>query len=388
MQDIIDTSDVVIVGSGIFGLTIAERLTTELGLKVLVLERRNEIGGNMESYVDGETGIEIHKYGSHLFHTNNLKVWEYVNSFSNFTNYRHKVFTNHQNQFFSLPINLHTISQFFGEAFTPTQAREFLQSTQKQHSNLNMANLEEKAISLIGPELYEAFIQNYTKKQWQTDPKLLPPDIISRLPVRFTFNADYFDDIYQGLPVDGYGSLLEKMSKNLLLPIQTKVDYFSVKHLIPTSKVLIYTGPLDQFFSYRFGRLEWRTLDFEVEKMTTQDFQGCSVMNYADAEVPFTRIHEFKHLHPERAEVFSGNKTIIMREFSRSCSELDEPYYPVNSIADRAKLSEYRKLAASTPNTFFGGRLGSYQYLDMHMAIASALSLVKNELIPLFSRPR
>ena len=388
MQDIIDTSDVVIVGSGIFGLTIAERLTTELGLKVLVLERRNEIGGNMESYVDGETGIEIHKYGSHLFHTNNLKVWEYVNSFSNFTNYRHKVFTNHQNQFFSLPINLHTISQFFGEAFTPTQAREFLQSTQKQHSNLNMANLEEKAISLIGPELYEAFIQNYTKKQWQTDPKLLPPDIISRLPVRFTFNADYFDDIYQGLPVDGYGSLLEKMSKNLLLPIQTKVDYFSVKHLIPTSKVLIYTGPLDQFFSYRFGRLEWRTLDFEVEKMTTQDFQGCSVMNYADAEVPFTRIHEFKHLHPERAEIFSGNKTIIMREFSRSCSELDEPYYPVNSIADRAKLSEYRKLAASTPNTFFGGRLGSYQYLDMHMAIASALSLVKNELIPLFSRPR
>ena len=388
MQDIIDTSDVVIVGSGIFGLTIAERLTTELGLKVLVLERRNEIGGNMESYVDGETGIEIHKYGSHLFHTNNLKVWEYVNSFSNFTNYRHKVFTNHQNQFFSLPINLHTISQFFGEAFTPTQAREFLQSTQKQHSNLNMANLEEKAISLIGPELYEAFIQNYTKKQWQTDPKLLPPDIISRLPVRFTFNADYFDDIYQGLPVDGYGSLLEKMSRNLLLPIQTKVDYFSVKHLIPTSKVLIYTGPLDQFFSYRFGRLEWRTLDFEVEKMTTQDFQGCSVMNYADAEVPFTRIHEFKHLHPERAEIFNSNKTIIMREFSRSCSELDEPYYPVNSIADRAKLSEYRKLAASTHNTFFGGRLGSYQYLDMHMAIASALSLVKNELIPLFSRPR
>ena len=388
MQDIIDTSDIVIVGSGIFGLTIAERLTTELGLKVLVLERRNEIGGNMESYVDGETGIEIHKYGSHLFHTNNLRVWEYVNSFSNFTNYRHKVFTNHQNQFFSLPINLHTISQFFGEAFTPTQAREFLQSTQKQHSNLNMANLEEKAISLIGPELYEAFIQNYTKKQWQTDPKLLPPDIISRLPVRFTFNADYFDDIYQGLPVDGYGSLLKRMSRNLLLPIQTKVDYFSVKHLIPTSKVLIYTGPLDQFFSYRFGRLEWRTLDFEVEKMTTQDFQGCSVMNYADAEVTFTRIHEIKHIHPERSEIFNSNKTIIMREFSRSCSELDEPYYPVNSIADRAKLSEYRKLAASTPNTFFGGRLGSYQYLDMHMAIASALSLVKNELIPLFSRPR
>ncbi len=386
MQDIIDASDVVIVGSGIFGLTIAERLTTELGLKVLVLERRNQIGGNMESYVDGETGIEIHKYGSHLFHTNNVKVWEYVNSFSNFTNYRHRVFTNYQNQFFSLPINLHTISQFFGKAFTPTQAHEFLRSTQKQHSNLNLSNLEEKAISLIGPELYEAFIQNYTKKQWQTDPKLLPPDIINRLPVRFTFNSDYFDDIFQGLPVEGYSSLLEKMSKNLLLPIQTNVDYFSIKHLIPASKVLIYTGPLDQFFSYRFGRLEWRTLDFEVEKVSTQDFQGCSVMNYADAEIPFTRIHEFKHLHPERVEIFNSNKTIIMREFSRSCSELDEPYYPVNSVTDRAKLAEYRKLAASTPNTFFGGRLGSYQYLDMHMAIASALSLVKNELIPLLSR--
>ena len=384
VQDLINASDVVVVGSGIFGLTVAERLTTELGLKVLVLERRSTIGGNMESYLDDETGIEIHKYGSHLFHTNNLHVWDYIKRFSEFTSYRHKVFTNYKNQYFSLPINLHTISQFFGSAYTPVQAQEFLKSTQLHHSNLEFDNLEEKAISLIGPELYEAFIKNYTLKQWQIDPKQLPPDIITRLPVRPNFNSDYFDDKYQGLPLNGYASLLSQISDKLVIPIQTNVDYFSIRHLIPPSKQLIYTGPLDEFFSYRFGHLQWRTLDFEVETLAIQDYQGCAVMNYADLDTPFTRIHEFKHLHPEREQVFKGDKTVIMREFSRFSTKDDEPYYPVNSSADRVKLAEYRKLATSTPNTFFGGRLGSYQYLDMHMAIASALSLFQNRLLPLY----
>lgn len=386
MQALIDASDIVVVGSGIFGLTIAERLTTELGLKVLVLERRGQIGGNVASYFDDETGIEIHKYGSHLFHTNNKLVWDYINQFSDFTSYRHRVFTKYKNQVFSLPINLHTISQFFGEALSPSAAMEFIKNKQKNYEKSTQSNLEEKAISLIGPELYQAFIRGYTEKQWQTDPKLLPPEIISRLPFRYNFNSDYFNDNYQGLPVGGYQLLLAKMSKNLLLPIQVNVDFFSIKHLIPEKKVLVYTGPIDQFFSYQFGRLNWRTLDFELERKNVTDFQGCSVMNYADLDTPFTRIHEFKHLHPEREQVFKNGKTVIMKEFSRFCEKDDEPYYPINASVDRLKLLEYRKLAALTQNTFFGGRLGSYQYLDMHMAIASAFSLLRNELIPHLNR--
>jgi UDP-galactopyranose mutase len=384
MKDLINNSDIIVVGSGIFGLTVAERLTAELGLKVLILERRSSIGGNMESYFDEETGIEVHKYGSHLFHTNNAKVWEYVKTFSEFTNYRHKVLATHNGQFFSLPINLHTICQFYGGLLSPNEARELIESKRSELDASSQNNLEDKAISLIGPDLYHAFIKNYTKKQWQTHPKQLPSDIITRLPVRFNFNSDYFDDIYQGLPMDGYSALLSRMVEKLILPVQTNVDYFAIRHLIPKGKILVYTGPLDQFFNYQFGKLSWRTLDFEEERFSVQDFQGCSVMNYSDDDVPFTRIHEFKHLHPERKQIFKSRKTIVMREFSRFCVANDEPYYPINSVYDRSKLLEYRKLASLERNTFFGGRLGSYQYLDMHMAIASAFALLDNELFPRF----
>jgi len=367
----------IVVGSGFFGLTVAEQLASKLNTPVLVLEKRHHIGGNAYSEFDSETGIEIHTYGSHLFHTSNEKVWEYVNRFTTFTNYVHRVKTKSKNQIFSMPINLHTINQYLGKSLSPDEAKNWVKECSAEIT-AKPENLEEKAISLIGRPLYEAFIQGYTQKQWQTDPKQLPEAIISRLPVRYNYDDRYFNDTYEGLPTNGYTAWLANMANHPKINVVTNVDFFDLKHQVQENQKVIYTGPIDCYFNYSQGVLGWRTLDFKTQTLDIEDFQGTSVMNYADLDIDFTRIHEYKHFHPERS--YTPNKTIITHEYSRFASRDDEPYYPINTESDRAMLTKYRELADKERNVYFGGRLGRYQYLDMHMAISSALGLAE-ELI-------
>ena len=376
-------TDLVVVGSGFFGLTIARQAADELGLRVLVIEKRAHIGGNAYSEFDPVTGIEIHKYGSHLFHTSNERVWEYVNRFTKFNNYQHKVWAKHQGQLYQMPINLDTINQFFGTKFSSEEAKEFIQGQLSEDEATNASNLEERAIALIGKPLYEAFIKGYTEKQWQTDPKLLPADVINRLPMRFTTEHRYFNDKYEGLPLNGYTAWLENMADHSNIQIRLDTDFFDIRAELDSAVPIVYTGPIDKYFDFEFGTLGWRTLDFQDEVVGIGDYQGTSVVNYSDLDVAFTRIHEYRHLHPERN--YQTESTFISREFSRFASSADEPYYPVNTEADRQQLSQYRELIKQENGVWFGGRLGTYQYLDMHMAIASALTLFDNEIAPSFN---
>lgn len=382
------TADLVVVGSGLFGLTIAEQAATELGLKVALLDRRSHIGGNAYSEKEKQTGIEVHRYGAHLFHTSNERVWEYVNRFTDFTNYVHRVYTHHNGIVYPMPINLGTINQFFNAAYSPAEAKALIAEQAGELAGTDPQNLNDKGISLIGRPLYEAFIKHYTAKQWQTPPEELPASIISRLPVRYTYDNRYFNDKYEGLPVDGYAAWLERMAAHPNIEVHLNTDFFESGHEYSRENVLgqipvVYTGPVDRYFDYAEGDLSWRTIDLEEEVLPIEDFQGCSVMNYPDADVPFTRIHEFRHFHPERD--YTKDATVIMREFSRFANKGDEPYYPVNTAVDREKLLAYRDLAKGEDNVLFGGRLGTYKYLDMHMAIASALSMFDNKIRPHFT---
>ncbi len=381
--------DLIVVGSGFFGLTVAEQAASELGKRVLVVEKREHIGGNAYSEKEPETGIEVHKYGAHLFHTSNDRVWEYVNRFTEFTDYQHRVFAMHDGNAYQFPMGLGLINQFFGRYYSPDEARELIEQQREGKDPAEATNLEERGIALIGKPLYDAFVKHYTAKQWQTDPTDLPPEIISRLPVRYTFNNRYFNDKYEGLPVDGYAAWLAKMASHELIDVRVNTDWFDIRDEVraesPDAPV-VYTGPVDRYFDYAEGRLGWRTLDFEQEILDTGDFQGTSVMNYNDADVPYTRIHEFRHFHPERAE-YPDDKTVIVKEYSRFAEDDDEVYYPINTPEDREKLLKYRELAAEESRNnkvLFGGRLGTYQYLDMHMAIGAALSLFDNHLRPYF----
>jgi UDP-galactopyranose mutase len=381
--------DLVIVGAGLFGLTVAERCAEELGMRVLILERRHHLGGNAYSERDPETNVEVHKYGAHLFHTSNERVWEYVNRFTSFTDYRHRVFGKYQGQVYSLPMNLALINQFFGRSHTPDEARALIAEQSSEIATEDASNLEEKAISLIGRQLYEAFIKGYTAKQWQTDPTELSADIITRLPVRYTFQNGWFSDTYEGLPVDGYTAWLTRMADHPNIEVRLETDFLypatgvaaAYKGKVP----IVYTGPVDEYFGNSEGRLSWRTVDLEESVVDTDDFQGTGVVNYNDQDVPWTRIIEFKHFHPEREKTHLPGKSVIVHEYSRFAEEGDEPYYPVNTADDRAKLMRYRELAKAEPMVLFGGRLGTYQYLDMHMAIGAALSMYDNKLKPHFT---
>lgn len=375
-------SKIVVVGSGLFGLTIAERVANVLKREVIVLERRAHIGGNAWSEFDSKTGIEIHKYGSHLFHTSHEGVWNYVNQFTKFNSYKHHVWTIHNGQTYPMPINLGTMSQYFGKALSPSSAKQLIELEIGNTVFEGDSTFESIAIKSIGPSLYNAFIKGYTEKQWQTNPRNLPAEIFTRLPLRFNFETGYFDDKYQGLPLNGYQDFIKNIAKNSLIKIITDVDFFSSGISMSPDVLLIYTGPIDLFFQYKYGQLGWRTLDFEIEQLSLNDFQGTSVMNYADTNVPYTRVHEFQHLHPERIKKSDG--TVIMREFSRVSEIDDEPYYPINSPSDRLALKQYREQADSLENVIFGGRLGTYQYLDMHMAIASALNIFDSRIKPRF----
>ena len=375
------SSDVIIIGAGFFGSVIADVASREFGLNSTIIESRSHIGGNAYSYAEPSTGIEVHKYGSHLFHTSNERVISWVSSFVELNDYVHRVFTTHKNQVFSMPVNLHTMSQFFGSSLNPASARELIESKRTRLSG-RAQNLYEKGISSIGPELFEAFFGGYTAKQWQQDPRDLPAEVISRLPVRFSFDSRYFSESFQGVPVGGYGEWFERILDNPQISTFLDLDFFDVRRLITDSgKTVVYSGPIDRYFDYSEGRLGWRTVDFEWETLeSTNDYQGCSVMNFADRDVAHTRIHEFRHLHPEADY---GEGTVIAREYSRQAQNSDEPYYPINTNDDRQMLARYRERAANEDRVVFGGRLGSYQYLDMHMAIASALNTLETEVVPL-----
>lgn len=369
-------ADITVVGAGVYGLTMAERLA-HAGLHVELLEKRGCIGGNCHSFIDDATNIEVHAYGPHIFHTSNTDVWEYVNAYTSFVPYNHRVYTTAQGRVYSMPVNLHTINQVFGTHMTPDEARAFIASRAK---TLNVpANAKEKAISLVGEELYHVLFAGYTEKQWGTNPEMLPPEIISRLPVRYSYDNRYFDDTYQGLPTYGYANwfanIIEQNAR-IDLKLNTALDKSSMgDHLI------IYTGPIDEFFDYKFGALGWRTIDFLLESKLTSDYQGTAVMNYADAGTACTRVTEYKHFRPDRP--CAKDKTLIMRESPRFATREDEPLYPISTEEDKLKLSMYKDYAKKVaPNVIFGGRLGLYRYMDMDDAIAHALVLASRLLHP------
>ena len=370
----------VIAGSGFFGAVMAERIANVLREPVLVLEKRDHFGGNSFSEQDPATGIEYHRYGTHLFHTSQTEVWAWINRFTAFNNYRHRVLTRHAGRMYTMPINLMTLNNFFGVDLKPSEAAAFIAERASREGFTSPKNFEEKAVSLIGRELYDAFIRHYTAKQWETDPKLLPAETISRLPVRANYNDFYFNDIYEGLPLDGYHAIFERVFANERIKVVCDCDFFDVRETLRPDAQLIYTGPIDRYFNYKLGSLGWRTLDFEIERPEMEDYQGASVVNYPDADVRFTRIHEFRHLHPERR--YTPERTLIMREYSRFAAREDEPYYPINTPADKDLYDQYAALAAREPNVVFGGRLGTYRYLDMHQAIGAALKSFERDVLP------
>ena len=382
MTDLGNNHRLIIVGAGFCGATIAYKVANELALPVLVIERRGHIGGNAYSKTDSETGIEYHKYGSHLFHTSNETVWKFITQFSSFNNYRHRVFSNHRGRLYTIPINLMTINWFFGCNLDPEGARKFIKQQAEKENIVSPRNFEEKAISLIGRRLYEAFIKGYSLKQWETDPASLPAEIISRLPVRFSLNDFYFSDRYEGLPTDGYTAIFDRLLSHPKIQVVNNCDYFDVREQLDPRVLRVFTGPVDRYFEYKFGELGWRTLDFEMERLDVEDFQGAPVVNYPDLDNAFTRIHEFRHLHPER---HYGKKTIISREYSRFAKRNDEPYYPIGRQDDKLRYNKYKKMAELEPNVIFAGRLGTYRYLDMHQAIGAALNIYEKKIAPLLS---
>lgn len=370
--------DAIVAGAGIWGCTIARRLA-EARRKVLVLEKRAAVGGNCRCEIDPETGIEIHTYGSHIFHTHNRAVWDFVRRFTEFNGYQHKVLANYKGRVYHLPLGLTLINKFFDVELKPGEVEEFLTEERKQ-------------------AIFDAFFRGYTSKQWGKAPEKIDPSIIKRVPVRNNYDTNYFNDYWQGIPADGYDKLFERLLDHENIKVECNVDFnleLAAK-LAHKGARIFYSGPLDRLFDYKFGALPWRSLRFERETLNCRDFQGATVMNYTEAEVPYTRIHEFKHYHPEgkglgigdqgleknRGWGFDANKTIIVREYSKTWEQGDEPYYPINNPESAALLKRYQDEAAKMPNLIVGGRLGGYKYYDMDQAMAAALELpIENSLI-------
>ena len=365
-----NTPDILIIGSGFYGAVLAERFAKVLNKKVLIIERRNHIGGNCYSDIDKKTNIEYHKYGTHIFHTANLKVWNYINKFTEFNNYRHQVLTNHKNKIFQMPINLETINSYFKKNFNPIDAEKFINKKTKKFKNYKFKNFEDKAISQIGRELYQAFIKGYTQKQWGKSPKYLPESIFNRLPIRYSYNEDYYPQIqFQGIPKGGYTEIFKNLLKNKNIKIKFN-ESFKLNYKIKPKYLTIYTGPLDSLLNYKFGKLEWRSLVFKKQSKNIRDYQGSAVMNYPDLKDKYTRIHEPKHLHPERKS-FESKSTLIIKEYSVKNDK--EPYYPINDEKNRIKHRKYKVEVSKIKKFDFGGRLADYAYYDMDMTISAAL---------------
>lgn len=371
-------SELLVVGSGLYGLTVA-RLSAEAGVNVTVLEKRDHIGGNSYSKVDPETNVDVHVYGSHLFHTNNLRIWNFINQFSRFNNYRHFVVANTQGEFLSVPPNIATFQRLYPEAHNLDELWALVHSDSEL--NNGEIGLEAKAVSQMGRRAFDRLIKGYTQKQWQVPPSELPEDTINRLPIRRDHSPWYFNDKYQGVPLDGYGNLAKSIADHPKIRVELETDFMKNRDSHLKRPLIVYTGALDSLLDFRFGDLGWRTVEFEITSLRQSDFQGAAVVNYPDLSVPFTRIHEFKHLHPEKTSVHKG--TTIAREFSRISLRGDEPYYPINSAFDRNLAKKYRgAIAKAMPNVHLGGRLATYTYLDMHMAVGSAITDFESKILP------
>ena len=368
-----EKADYSVVGCGFWGSVFAERIATVLDKKVLIIDKRNHIGGNCYSDVDKETNIEFHKYGSHIFHTSSKKVWDYLNKFGKFNTYRHKVITVHKGKHYIMPINLLTINDFYGLNLQPYEAEKFLAQEIEKSGIKEPKNLEEKAISQVGRPLYEAFIKNYTEKQWNCDAKDLPSSIFDRLPVRRNFRTSYFEDDFEGIPVDGWTKLFQNMLDNQNISILLNTDFFDIKDKINPNCKIIYTGKIDQLFDYEFGALDWIGLDFKFERYNVKDYQGTSVMNYSDKTVPQTRTHEFKHLHLERKEIFEAPKTLVCFEIPKKAQKEDEVFYPVATEKNLKIYEKYREKSSQNKNLILGGRLGLYRYMNMDTTVKDAL---------------
>ena len=360
--------DYLIVGAGIYGAVAAHELTQK-GKKVLVIDKRNHIAGNI--YTENVDGINVHKYGAHIFHTSDKEVWDYVNQFAEFNNYVNSPIAIYKNELYNLPFNMNTFSKMWGIK-TPDEAKKIIDEQKKQYYTENPANLEEQALSLAGKDVYEKLIKGYTEKQWGRDCRELPAFIIKRLPFRFTYNNNYFNDRYQGIPVGGYTSIVEKLLEGIEVKLNT--DFLKEREAYEDiADKIIYTGMIDQFYDYRLGVLEYRSVRFETEKLECENYQGNAVVNYTDREVPYTRIIEHKHF-----EFGTQPVTIISREYSSEWKKGDEPYYPVNDEKNNALYEQYRSLAEKENKVIFGGRLGGYKYYDMDKTVKAALELAAN----------
>ncbi len=357
--------DYIVVGAGLFGSVFA-REVKDAGKSVLVLEKRHHIGGNCYTYEFEDSGITVPLYGPHIFHTDSQAIWTYLHRFTEFNRYQHRPLTTHKNKVYALPINLGTINAFYGVNLKPSEVGAFIQ--QRVPVDLQPKNFEEKAISLVGVDLYDAFFKGYSTKQWKTDLTKLPADLITRIPIRQSYYDSYYDDAYQGMPLKGYTAIFDGLLKDI--PVELDTDFIGDKdHWRARCNALVYTGPVDEYFDCCYGRLRWGSVRFETEPLDVPDYQGTSVMNFADLDVPYTRIVEPKHFYRERK--LTAARTVIIREYS--CFDPLKPYYPVRLADDLELLARYQTLAAREPKVIFGGRLAEYKYYDMDDVIAQAL---------------
>ncbi|MDO5481040.1 MAG: UDP-galactopyranose mutase [Candidatus Saccharibacteria bacterium] len=371
----------IVAGAGIFGATVAERLANK-GKKVLVVEKRPHLAGNIYSYTDKETGIEVHKYGSHIFHTESDEVWNYITRFTNFNDYIHTVDTRHNGKLYPMPINLDTINLLYEKNLNAQEAEEFIKAEAERDSASinNPKNFEEQGITLVGEKLYEAFLKNYTAKQWNTDPKNLSVDLLKRIPVRFSHDNRYFITAkHQGIPVNGYTKIIEKMLSSDNITIKLNTDFKSLDE-IPSEAKIIYCGTVDELMDYQLGVLPYRSLRFEEERINNSE-QTQAVINEADPDIPYTRTHNYKYYQIHQPEIIEQSASIICREYPADFKQDSEAYYPINNPDSMELYNKYVELIKDKyPNMVLGGRLGKYQYWDMDKAILAGLETAKNLL--------
>ena len=363
--------DYLIVGSGLFGSIFAYEANKK-GKKCLVIEKRSHVGGNI--YTENVEGIQVHKYGAHIFHTSNKDVWKYINQFAEFNRYTNSPVARYKDELYNMPFNMNTFHALWG-VITPEEAKQKIEEEKKEADIAEPKNLEEQAISLVGKTIYEKLVKGYTEKQWGKKATELPSFIIKRLPVRFTYDNNYFNDRYQGIPIGGYTQIIEKMLDGI--EVRLNYDYFDHREEVnQMADKIIFTGPIDKFYDYQFGKLEYRSLRFETEMLNISNYQGNAVVNYTEYEVPYTRIIEHKHF-----DFVDTDKTIITREYPDKWDKDKEPYYTINDEKNTSLYNKYKELSEKNNKVIFGGRLGQYKYFDMDKVIKEALDCVRKELV-------
>ena len=362
--------DYLIVGAGLFGAIFA-REATDAGKSVVVIDKRSHVGGNI--YTENIEGIQVHKYGAHIFHTNDKTAWDYINRFTSFNRFTNSPVANYKGEIYSLPFNMYTFNKMWG-VITPDEARAKIEEQRKTAGITEPKNLEEQAISLVGTDIYEKLVKGYTEKQWGRPCTELPSFIIKRLPVRLTYDNNYFNALYQGIPTEGYTAMIEKMLEGIT--VRLNIDYLAEREaLSEIADKVIFTGPIDAYFNFCYGKLEYRSVYFDTEVLDTENYQGNAVVNYTDRETPYTRVIEHKHF-----AFGTQKKTVISKEYSREWTEDAEPYYPVNNEKNNALYEKYKALADKEERVIFGGRLGQYKYYDMDAVIIESLKTAKEEL--------